>query len=318
MSARNRSLVRAGLFATAALLASIASAEIFFKGHREQLWKQHDMTRPKPPVVEPAPYPVLNAQAPKDAIILFDGSTLNEWQTEDGKPTPWKITNGTLEIVPRTGAIFSRRKFGDLQLHAEWAAPNPPDGTSQDRGNSGIFLMNRYEIQVIDSYKADTYADGQAASIYGQYPPLANASRPPGEWQSFDIAFRRPRFDKQGKLVEPARVTVYHNGILVQNNEELFGQTSNLRWRPYEQHDDKEPIKIQDHRHPVHFRNIWVREIADRPAPSANSSTCLRPNSTSSSANISISPTPAPGRCILRAIPPTASFCSKCPTAPSR
>ena len=130
--------------------------------------------------------------------------------------------------------IETKRTFGDIQLHVEWAAPNPPHGVGQDRGNSGVFLMGQFEIQVLDSFRADTYADGQAGSIYGQYPPLSNASRPPGEWQAYDIAFRRPRFDDSGRLLEPARVTVFLNGILVQNNEEPFGRTSWLEWEPYE------------------------------------------------------------------------------------
>ena len=156
-------------------------------------------------------------------------------------------------------------KFGDVQLHVEWASPSPAVGKGQDRGNSGIFLMGLYELQVIDSYQADTYADGQAGALYGQYPPLANASRPPGEWQTYDIAFRRPRFDPGGKLLEPARFTVIHNGILIQNNEELWGGTNWLEPAPYEHHGDRGPIELQDHGHHVRFRNIWLRELPERP-----------------------------------------------------
>ena len=172
-----------------------------------------------------------------------------------------------MEVAPGTGPIETKGKFGDVQLHVEWASPNPPVGKGQDRGNSGIFLMGLYELQVLDSYQADTYADGQAGAIYGQYPPLANASRPPGEWQTYDIAFRRPRFDKDGKLLEPARVTLIHNGILIQNNEELWGRTNWLESSPYEAHADRGPIELQDHGHPVRFRNIWLRELPERPAP---------------------------------------------------
>ncbi|MEJ7636733.1 MAG: family 16 glycoside hydrolase [Singulisphaera sp.] len=160
-------------------------------------------------------------------------------------------------------------KFGDIQLHVEWAAPNPSDGKGQDRGNSGIFLMGEFELQVLDSYKAETYADGQAGAIYGQYPPLFNASRPPGEWQSYDIAFRRPRFDGSGKLLEPARVTLFHNGILVQDNEEPFGFTTWLKWLPYTDIGDRGVISLQDHDHPVRYRNIWLRELPERTAPTA-------------------------------------------------
>jgi hypothetical protein len=179
------------------------------------------------------------------------------------------VTGGYFEVAPGTGAIETKGKFGDVQLHVEWMSPKPPTGTGQDRGNSGIFLMGEYEIQVVDSYRADTYADGQAGAIYGQYPPLANASRPPGEWQTYDIAFRRPRFDKVGKLLEPARLTVIHNGILIQNNEEILGRTTWLESLPYEAHGDRGPIKLQDHDHPVRYRNIWIRELAARPLPSA-------------------------------------------------
>ena len=183
-------------------------------------------------------------------------------------------TTGTVEGDGRDHGNRSREpdrsspsgKFGDVQLHVEWASPNPPAGKGQGRGNSGIFLMGLYELQVLDSYGADTYADGFAGAIYGQYPPLANASRPPGQWQTYDIAFRRPRFDKDGKIVEPARMTVIHNGILIQNNEELWGRTDWLETSPYEANPDRGPIQLQDHGHPVRFRNIWIRELARAPA----------------------------------------------------
>ncbi len=176
----------------------------------------------------------------------------------------WKVTDGYMEVAPGTGAIETKAKFGDAQLHVEWASPSPAAGVGQDRGNSGIFLMGEYEVQVLDSYHAETYADGQAGAIYGQYPPLANASRPPGEWQTYDIAFRRPRFDQGGKLLEPARLTLIHNGILIQNNEELLGRTSWLQSLPYEAHADRGPIQLQDHGHPVRFRNMWIRDLAER------------------------------------------------------
>src|SRR4051794_13429338 len=231
-------------------------------------WRQHDNHRPKPPVVEPAGGSVANP-APKDAVVLFDGTHLGAWQTPEGRLPGWSVKDGVLETVPGTGPIQTKDKFGDVQLHVEWAAPNPPHGTGQDRGNSGIFLMGQFEVQVLDSYKADTYADGQAGAIYGQYPPLFNASRPPGQWQAYDIAFRRPRFDSSGKLTEPARVTLFHNGILVQDNEEPFGPTSWLKWLPYADQGDRGPISLQDHDHPVRYRNIWLRELPERPAPTA-------------------------------------------------
>lgn len=231
-------------------------------------WRQHDISRPKPPAVEPAESAAL-AKPPKDAVVLFDGTSLDAWKAASGGPAKWKVADGSLETVPGAGMIETKEKFGDIQLHIEWAAPNPPVGKGQDRGNSGIFLMGQFEIQVLDSYRADTYADGQAGAIYGQFPPLANASRPPGEWQAYDIAFRRPRFDASGKLAEPARITVLHNGILVQNNEEPFGPTSWLKWLPYEDRGGRGPIALQDHDHPVRYRNIWLRELPERARPTA-------------------------------------------------
>lgn len=229
-------------------------------------WRQHDIKRPKPPVVEPAEGAIA-AKPPKDAVILFDGGNLNAWKSESGGAAKWRIKDGVLETVPGTGVIETKAQFGDIQLHVEWAAPVPAVGTGQGRGNSGVFLMGDFEIQVLDSFKADTYADGQAAAIYGQYPPLFNASRPPGQWQTYDIAFRRPRFDSSGKLLEPARITVFHNGILVQNNEEPFGPTSWLKWLPYSDRGGRGPITLQDHDHPVRYRNIWLRELPERAMP---------------------------------------------------
>ena len=255
------------LFATSGLLVGLAAQEIR-TGTAPVRWRQHDIRRPKPPVVEPAEGSIA-ARPPKDAIVLFDGSDLHAWRSSDGGPARWKVADHAMETVPGAGPIETRKTFGDIQLHLEWATPSSPSGMGQDRGNSGVFLMGQFEIQVLDSYKADTYADGQAGAIYGQYPPLSNASRAPGEWQSYDIAFRRPRFDAAGNLLEPARVTVFHNGILVQNNEEPFGPTSWLKWLPYKGIGDRGPISLQDHDHPVRYRNIWLRELPERPAPTA-------------------------------------------------
>jgi hypothetical protein len=256
-------LVVFGLIAVGALFAAWGSESRRPEDHPR--WRQHDVRRPRPAVVEPAEAPIAT-KPPRDAVVLFDGSSLDAWQAADGKPATWKLADGALEIVPGAGAIATKRRFGDMQLHVEWAAPSPPVGRGQDRGNSGVFLMDQFEIQVLDSYQSDTYADGQAGAIYGEFPPLFNASRPAGQWQSYDVAFRRPRFDAQGALLEPARVTLFHNGILVQNNEELFGPTSWLQWLPYEDRGDRGPISLQDHDHPVRFRNIWVREMPERPA----------------------------------------------------
>jgi hypothetical protein len=225
-------------------------------------WKQHAMDRPAPVVVTPGGY--LGPQAPpSDAVVLFDGKSLDQWSSAD--PTKgaakWRLDSGSMIVEAGTGDIATKREFGDVQLHVEWASPSPPKGESQDRGNSGVFLMSTYEIQVLDSYNAATYPDGQAASIYGQFPPLVNAMRPPREWQVYDIVFHRPHFDGAGKVTAPARVTVFHNGILVQDDVALLGPTTNGRRAPYAAHADKLPIKLQDHGHPVRFRNIWVREL---------------------------------------------------------
>ena len=175
-----------------------------------------------------------------------------------------------MEVKPGTGSIQTREAFGDIQLHLEWAAPNPSSGVGQNRGKSGVFLMGRYEVQVLDSYNNETYADGQAAALYGQYPPLWNVSLRPGEWQSYDIFFRRPRFGAGGQLLDPARMTVLHNGVLVQNNETLLGPTMWLATSRYEAHGDAGPIRLQDHDTPVRFRNIWVRRMPERLAPPAS------------------------------------------------
>jgi Domain of Unknown Function (DUF1080) len=256
------------LTATAGLVATLIADEVRNMATHGR-WLQHDINRSKPPVVEPTVSPAA-APAPKDAVILFNGNDLDAWRGAEGGPARWKVSEGFMEVAPGTGPIQTKGKFGDVQLHVEWASPKPAVGKGQDRGNSGIFLMGLYELQVIDSYQADTYADGQAGAIYGQYPPLANASRPPGEWQTYDIAFRRPRFDANRTLLEPARFTLIHNGILIQNNEDLRGGTNWLETAPYEHHGDRGPIELQDHGHKVRFRNIWLRELPERPAPPAD------------------------------------------------
>lgn len=233
-------------------------------------WRQHELNRTRPPVVTPAAQSFSPAP-PSDATVLFDGRDLSAFvagpQTAPVAPR-WKIENGYAEVLPQSGSIRTREAFGDIQLHLEWASPNPPVNTAQNRGNSGVILMGQYEIQVLDSYqREDTYADGQAAAIYGQYPPLVNASRAPGEWQSYDIYFRRPRFRADGTVQEPARVTVVHNGVLVQNNEMIYGPTAPVPPYAYVPHADELPFTLQDHSQPVRFRNIWVRRLAPRPEP---------------------------------------------------
>lgn len=233
-------------------------------------WLTHDMQRPRPPVVTPGA-PQLPLAAPSDAEVLFDGGSLDQWRDAEGGPAKWTVADGVMESVPNSGYIYTADTFGDVQLHVEWAAPVPAKGRSQGRGNSGVFLMGLYEVQVLDSYENETYADGQAAAIYGQYPPLVNACRPPGEWQSYDIVFRRPRFHRDGTLAQAARITVIHNGVLVQDNVELWGPTTWLQNRAYQAHADRLPISLQDHGNPVRYRNIWLRRLreTDEPPPPA-------------------------------------------------
>ena len=225
-----------------------------------QQWSIHDMDRPPPPVVDPGSA----GRPPSDAIVLFGGEDLSQWRMKGGEPAKWKVDAGYVEIVPGSGDLVTTRAFGDCQLHLEWATPAPAKGEGQDRGNSGVFLMGRYEVQVLDSYRRRTYADGQAAAIYGQFPPLVNASRAPGEWQEYDIIFHRPRFEKDGQLVSPARVTVFHNRVLVHDDVELAGATAHQAKATYTAHPDRLPLLLQDHGNPVRYRNLWVRELPER------------------------------------------------------
>jgi hypothetical protein len=228
-------------------------------------WVDHDRDRPLPPVVTPA----INStddkvgKAPSDAVVLFDGADISQWvKLDDGSPTKWIVRDGYMECVRGSGYVRTLQCFGDCQFHVEWCTPNPPHGEGQGRGNSGVFMgFDRYETQVLDSYESKTYADGSAGSIYGQYPPLANVTLPPGKWQTYDIIYTAPRFDAAGKLLSPARETVIHNGVLIQNNVELTGPTSWLERAPYVAHPEKQPIALQDHGNPVRYRNIWVREL---------------------------------------------------------
>ena len=220
-------------------------------------WRVHDSRRPHPRVVNPGP-PGAPAVPPSDAIVLFGGKSLEAWKGREGAAR-WKVVDGAME-VNGTGDIETRRSFGDMQLHLEWRAPLPVRGSGQGRGNSGVFLMGRYEIQILDSYRNVTYADGQAAALYGQHPPLVNASRPPGAWQTYDIVFRAPVFEKD-HLVRPAVVTVFHNGVLVHHAREFIGQTVHRKVARYSPHGPQGPIRLQDHGNPVRYRNIWVREL---------------------------------------------------------
>jgi len=244
------------------LLISTLFLSQFSLAQSPMKWKIHDLNRPLPPIVDPgtASTQETPGRAPSDAVVLFDGKDLSKWVDKDGKPAPWKVGNGYMEVVAKTGNISTRDSFGDCQLHVEFAEPSPGKGESQERGNSGVFLMGLYEIQVLDSYENKTYADGQASAVYGQYPPLVNASRPPAQWQTYDIIFHGPRFSGN-KLLRPARVTILHNGVLVQDNVELTGPTAHGERPPYKPGPDKGPLQLQDHGDPLRYRNIWIREL---------------------------------------------------------
>jgi hypothetical protein len=212
----------------------------------------------EPPIVTPGR---TISDPPSDAIVLFDGKSLASWRSSDGSPAKWQVRDGYTEVAAGTGDIRTADSFGDCQLHIEWATPATSKGEGQERGNSGVFLMERYEIQVLDSYDNKTYYHGQAGSVYKQYAPLVNASRRPGEWQAYDIVFKAPKFDEQGKVTERARVTVLHNGVLIQNNVEIYGNTFNDRPAVYFAHPSAQPLRLQDHGNPVRYRNIWIRRL---------------------------------------------------------
>lgn len=216
---------------------------------------------------EPVPKKVTpgsqSGQAPSDAIVIFDGKNLDNFVSgkKGGGAPQWKVENGAFTVTPKTGGIKTKEGFGDMQLHIEWTSPTVIKGEGQGRGNSGIFLMSRYELQVLDSYESRTYSNGQAGSIYKQYPPLVNAMKAPGEWNTYDVIFTAPKFNADGMLVSPARVTVMHNGILVQNNVELKGPTEYIGIPNYKAHATEMPLELQDHGDLVSYRNIWVRKL---------------------------------------------------------
>jgi hypothetical protein len=209
---------------------------------------------PEPPIVTPGK----GTEAPSDAIVLFDGKDLRNWRSVDGKDAKWELKDGAMQ-VNGTGSIRTRDEFGDVQLHVEWATPAEVKGEDQGRGNSGVYLQGRYEIQVLDSYQNKTYPNGQAASFYGHAAPLVNASRKPGEWQTYDIIFRTPKKGADGKVI-PGRFTVFHNGVLVQDNIPVKGDATTAA--AFSGLAEKGPILLQDHGNPVKFRNIWLRSLA--------------------------------------------------------
>jgi hypothetical protein len=265
-----------GLIALSVMLASCALGQQQPKydgddinGYRDtpqipgQKWKVHDSERPRPVKVTPGPY--VSTPPPADAIVLFDGKDLSKWEQVERRGTAvsapkWKVENGYIEIVPRTGRLRTKESFGDCQLHIEWQIPPDAKGDGQSIGNSGVELMGRYEIQVLESHSHQTYADGGAGSIYGVWPPLVNPARPQGEWNTYDIFFEAPRFEGD-KLVKPAYITVLFNGVLVQNHKAYLGSTVWRKVGTYTPHEPELPLSLQDHNDAVRFRNIWIRKI---------------------------------------------------------
>ncbi len=230
---------------------AFAAEDIFKAAQVTELW-------------EPVPPPVstgLTGSAPSDAIVLFDGTDLSEWESVKGGEAAWRIEpDKAVTVVARTGDIRTKKSFTDIQLHVEWRTPRIVSGDSQGRGNSGVFLMERYEVQVLDSFNNPTYANGQAASVYKQHIPLVNASKGPGEWQVYDIIFTAPRFGRNNRLSQPATMTVLHNGVVVQNHVTIQGPTSFVGEPNYTVHGAA-PLSLQDHGNPVSYRNMWVREL---------------------------------------------------------
>jgi hypothetical protein len=261
------------LFAAMAAQSSAASSTgtPFFGDPPDEThaWAVHDRNRPQPPRVEPGTFSTAAqpGRPPSDAVVLFDGSpeSLARWQSDTAErgPVKWAIKDGALEVVPKTGGIRSLAEFGDCQLHLEWAAPRQVQGSSQGRGNSGIFLMGLFEVQILDNYDNATYADGFAGALYGVNPPLANALHPPGEFQSIDIVFRRP-VSKDGKVIDPGYVTVFCNGVLLQDHTTLEGPTGHIKRTANAVVPERGPLKLQDHSNPVRFRNIWYRPLPPR------------------------------------------------------
>jgi hypothetical protein len=273
MKRRNASYILILLVCLAGVIGALpqsgGSQHIFSLGYEDTpilpggKWRVHDAKRPHPRMIEPGSSSTQEraGQPPSDAVALFDGGNLAQWRSEKGDAAPWKVKAGYLEVLPKSGDIYSRQEFGDIQLHVEWCAPEPAQSQNEAWGNSGVFLYGVFEVQVWDSYRTDNiYADGQAGAIYGQYPPLANASRKPGEWQAFDILFTVPRF-AAGKLETPAYVTVLHNGVVIHDHTPLLGETGHRVLPPYIDHGPRGPIRLQDHGEPIRYRNIWVREL---------------------------------------------------------
>jgi hypothetical protein len=219
--------------------------------------KVTEVWEPKPKRVTPG---VIPGEAPSDALVLFDGKDLNKWSSLDGTPAKWEIKDGIVTVAKGTGDIKTKQTFGDVQLHIEWREPAIIEGEGQGRGNSGIFFQEKYELQVLDSYESPTYSNGQAGSIYKQHMPLVNATRKPNEWQYYDVVYTAPHFGENGTVISSARITVFHNGVVIQNNVSIWGPTQYIGLPVYEAHGNAS-LRLQDHGNPVSYRNIWIREL---------------------------------------------------------
>ena len=230
-----------------------------------EIWKITEIWEPEPMVITPGN---TNSEAPSDAIVLFDGSDLDSWVHKTGEDAKWSVQDGYFTVKPGSGDILTKQFFGSCQLHVEWRSPSIIESEGQGRGNSGVYFMENtklgdtgYEVQVLDSYNNRTYSNGQAASVYKQHIPLVNASKKPGEWQNYDIIFNAPVFSDDGQLIKHAYLTVFHNGVLVQNNVQIQGYVKFIGYPEYKAHPSKLPIKLQDHGNLVSYRNIWIREL---------------------------------------------------------
>ncbi len=231
-------------------------------------WHVHDPDRTVPPVVTPGATFSDGASPPADAIVLFDCHNFSHWASTNNDTPKWKIKDGYMEVAPHTGYIHTKEEFGDCQLHLEWAEPAKVQGNSQERGNSGVFFQGIYEVQVLDCYNNPTYPDGQCGALYGQSPPLVNACKKPGEWQTYDIIFEAARFGTDHQLIKPASVTVIQNGIVLHHKQALLGPTGHKILANYnEETPARGPIALQDHNNPTRFRNIWIRNIAEEEKP---------------------------------------------------
>jgi hypothetical protein len=260
---------------TLGTVASVLAAEQKGLGYNDTplvpgtKWHIHDGDRPQPRIVKPGEHFSQKADPPSDAVVLFNGKDFSKWQGEGGKEVKWKLEDDFMETT-KTGRIRTKDEFGDFQLHIEFATPSKVEGSGQGRGNNGVNIFGRYEIQVLDSYNNPTYPDGQAGAIYGQTPPLVNASKGPGEWQTYDIVFETPRWDDSGKQTKPGYVTVLHNGVILHNRRELLGGTTHRAIVPFKPHPPHGYLELYEHGNPVRFRNIWIRPLGEYDNPNVS------------------------------------------------